>query len=68
MQAEAEICNDLQVTILANTLNEPQTKEESEFLQEDNFEEVEIILLQRMAAEDPLETVYLPLRGRGKNL
>ncbi|XP_059306521.1 uncharacterized protein LOC132057964 [Lycium ferocissimum] len=37
MQAESETCNNLQVTGLANTQDEPQIEEKSEFLQGDNF-------------------------------
>ncbi|XP_059301804.1 guanylate kinase 2-like [Lycium ferocissimum] len=43
MQAEAETCNNLQVIGLANTQDEPQTEEESEFPQVDSFEEAEIV-------------------------
>ncbi|MCD9640788.1 hypothetical protein HAX54_026436 [Datura stramonium] len=43
MQTEIETCNDLQVTVLANTQEEPQIEEKSEFLEEDNPDEIEIV-------------------------
>lgn len=43
MQVEAQTCNDLQVTCLANTQDDPQIKEESELYNEDNFDETEIV-------------------------
>ena len=42
MQVESETYN-LQVTGLANTQDEPQTEEESEFIQGDNFEKAKIV-------------------------